>query len=135
MKASSLYPAIKFIVPVSELTRPAILLPETVKRITSPVTYLAGGAIDLTGSAILITVPVENMPEGVTGMTDPEDSFTGAERIFAVYVERTAGPDPLLTCSVNFLTGHAYKIAVFSRDKKWCKTAATACREVGDKIK
>ena len=113
MKASNLYPAIKFTVPASELTRPAILLPESVKRITSPVICLAGdvillaeGAVILTGGVILIAVPVENMPEGVMGMTDHEDSFTGAERIFAVYVERITGHDPLLTCSVNFLTDH-----------------------------
>jgi hypothetical protein len=40
-------------------------------------------------------------------MTDHEDSFTGGEGLSAVYVERSAGHDPLLTCSVNLLTDHA----------------------------
>lgn len=40
-------------------------------------------------------------------MTDHEDLFTGAEIIIAVYVKRSAGHDPSLTCPVNFLTDYA----------------------------
>ena len=66
-------------------------------------------------------------------MTDHENLHTGAERIFAVYVKCIADPDPLFTGSADFLTDHALKIAVFSRDRNWCKTAASACQEVGIK--
>jgi len=56
---------------------------------------------------MLIAFPVENVAEDATGMTGHENSSTGAERIFAVYVKWSAGHDPFLTCSVDFLTGHA----------------------------
>lgn len=51
--------------------------------------------------------PVENLAEDATEMTDHADFSTGYERLFAVYARQIAGHDPLLTCSVNFLTGHA----------------------------
>ena len=109
----NLYPAIKFTVPVVGLTHPVELLAGTAKRITPPakfitgdVIFITGDVMILTGYAILLAVPVENMPEGVMERTGHEDLFTGAERIFAAYVERTAGHDPLLTGSVNFLTDH-----------------------------
>jgi hypothetical protein len=71
------------------------------------VILLAGTVNKETGSVMLIAFPVENVAEDATGMTGHENSSTGAERIFAVYVKWSAGHDPFLTCSVDFLTGHA----------------------------
>jgi hypothetical protein len=71
------------------------------------VILITGDVNELTGHVIKIAVTVGNLPEDATGGTGYENSFAGAERIFAVYVRRIAGHDQLLTYSGNFLTDHA----------------------------
>jgi hypothetical protein len=71
------------------------------------VILLAGTVIKLTGYALYVAYPAENIPEDAINITDHEDSSTGGERLFADYVKRSAGHAPLFTGSVNFLTDHA----------------------------
>jgi hypothetical protein len=51
------------------------------------VILLTGGAKKLTGHAMEIAFPAENMSEDVKRMTDHENFSTGAARIFTVYVK------------------------------------------------